>query len=223
MDDSDWENTKKKGRGISSDSLDIETYRCRDIPVPSLKCNGVPGRHGRMQLFRRAFTSRICGRRLFHPSLYIPGTVFTILLPFLQLPLPLRNGRPTLGDLPLSGEEPSSHPLEPKKKSFFIFAGEWSFDIQRNKFPAPSRPPSNAHLNRPPFPLPERSSPLSYPQGSTLAMGRDDGMSGRGFQLFLHEAWSTATTVQGPIFPTHNLQFHILFPSRVRQLVDGGG
>lgn len=31
---------------------------------------------GRMQLFTRAFTSRICDRRLFYPSLYIPGTVF---------------------------------------------------------------------------------------------------------------------------------------------------
>lgn len=31
------------------------------------------------------------------------------------------------------------------------------------------------------------------------------------------KAWSTTTTAQGPILPTHNLQFHILFPSRVRQ------
>lgn len=31
------------------------------------------------------------------------------------------------------------------------------------------------------------------------------------------KAWSTSTTAQGPILPTHNLQFHILFPSRVRQ------
>lgn len=71
-----------------------------------------------MQLFRRAFTSRICGRRLFHPSLYIPGTVFTIPLLLFQLPLPLRNGRPTLGDLPLSGEEPSSHPPRTEEEIF---------------------------------------------------------------------------------------------------------
>lgn len=31
------------------------------------------------------------------------------------------------------------------------------------------------------------------------------------------KAWSTTTTAQGPILSTHNLQFHILFPSRVRQ------
>lgn len=30
---------------------------------------------GRMQLFRRAFTSRICDHHLFYPSLYIPGNV----------------------------------------------------------------------------------------------------------------------------------------------------
>lgn len=29
----------------------------------------------RMQLFRRAFTSRICDRHLLYPPLYIPGTV----------------------------------------------------------------------------------------------------------------------------------------------------
>lgn len=50
-------------------------------------------RAGRMQLFRRAFTSRICDRHLLYPPLYIPGTM---LHPFYPL---------------VSGLSPSNHHL----------------------------------------------------------------------------------------------------------------
>lgn len=55
---------KKKGRGISSDSLDIETYRCRDIPVPSLKCKG-----GRSSREDAAFQKSFYESHMWPPSL----------------------------------------------------------------------------------------------------------------------------------------------------------
>lgn len=189
-----------------------------------------------MQLFRRAFTSRICDRRLFHPSLYIPGTVFTIPSLF-QLPLPLRNGRPTLTDLPLSREEPPSTPPPPRTKEEIFLHIRWgvivrhnvtNFQLLRGCVPPPSSSNVARSLERAfkSTTNPSLFSPTGLPSFRILKdqPSRWVGMMGcGGFHLFLHEAWSTATTVQGPIFPTHNLQFHILFPSRVRQLVDGGG
>lgn len=135
-----------------------------------------------MQLFRRAFTSRICDRRLFHPSLYIPGTVFTIPSLF-QLPLPLRNGRPTLTDLPLSREEPPSTPPRTKEEIFLhirwgviVRHNVTNFQLLRGCVPPP--PPqtlldrSNAHLNRPRIP-PSFPRPAFPPFGSSRINPRD--------------------------------------------------
>lgn len=152
-----------------------------------------------MQLFRGAFTSRICDRRLFHPSLYIPGTVFTIP----SLPLPLETADQPSATFLLSREEPPStlpfSPPPPRTKEEIFLHIRWGVIVrqQRNKFPAPSRLcsipppfPSSSNVARslerafksstnPPFP-PFFPRPAFPPEGSTLAMGRDDGVWGMG-------------------------------------------
>lgn len=139
-----------------------------------------------MQLFRRAFTSRICDRRLFHPSLYIPGTVFTIPSIF-ELPLP-----------PLeTADQPSTtfhcqerNPLESKKKEEEIFLHtRWGVIVRHNvtNFQllrgSPSLPllipqtlPERAFKSstKPPLPL----LLLSDSGGSTLAKGTAMGWDG---------------------------------------------
>lgn len=151
----------------------------------------------------------------------------------------LRWKRPTNPRRPSTVKRGTAIPTESKKKEEEIFLHtRWGVIARHNvtNFQLLRGSPSLPHPP-PPQTLPERafksstkpplppSSSLPFPslllsEDQPSRRGRRWG--GMGFHLF-HEAWSTATIARGPIFPTHNLQFHILFPSRVRQLVDGGG
>lgn len=157
------------------------------------------------------------------------------------LPLPASSStakRPTNPHRPSTvREEPPSTPPPPRTKEEIFLHIRWgvivrhnvtNFQLLRGCVPPPSSSNVARSLERAfkSTTNPSLFSPTGLPSFRILKdqPSRWVGMMGcGGFHLFLHEAWSTATTVQGPIFPTHNLQFHILFPSRVRQLVDGGG
>jgi len=218
-----------------------------------------------MQLFRRAFTTRICDHHLLYPPFYIPGNVLHPSYPYPgptgfspynhHLNLPASEAAPPRQSRGCQEEYrhalvSTSASLDPRRlREEFLFHIHWgvivrrsltnflppSFPIDRHKrYTLASMRPS-AHLN----PSPRSSENLSPSLSLFLSLSWCFAPSDLCRSASVHpppfaippptaprKAWSTATTAQGPILPTHNLQFHILFPSRVRQQgvgVQGGG
>jgi len=191
---------------------------------------------GRMQLFRRAFTSRICDRHLLYPPLYIPGTVLHPFYPpatsFSSYnhhlnphePAALSRGQRVSVR---STDTPPPTVADPwKLREEFFFHIHQGVIVRRN---LTNFQPSNLREIHPPSRSPERA----FKSSKILALLEREPILSRAVSRHSsslstpirhstplttpRKAWSTTTTAQGPILSTHNLQFHILFPSRVRQ------
>lgn len=103
---------------------------------------------GRMQLFRRAFTSRICDRHFLYPPFYIPGNVLHPSYPPTIVPLPYNRPPPVASPQRGKGyredcRRTSTFKVDPRKfREEFFFHIHWGVIIRcnlTNFYPSPSR------------------------------------------------------------------------------------